>query len=69
MSKCPFWSTTSERVSCYNDCPMNPIVSEEEACPFKECASMGKINFKDIIDDNFAYSQDKIFEFDAIAEL
>lgn len=66
MSKCPFWSTASVKVNCYLECPINPVVTLEEACPFQECDSVNKINFKDIIDDKFAYSQENIFEFEGI---
>lgn len=69
MSKCPFWSTASEKISCYSECPMSPSITLEEVCPFKEYASVNKINFKDIVDDNFAYSQENVFEFESISEL
>lgn len=69
MSKCPFWSTANEKVHCYSECPMNPVISLEEVCPFQECATVNKINFKDIVDENFAYSQDNVFEFEGISDL
>lgn len=63
MSKCPFWSTAKSKVECYSDCPMNVVaLNEEENCPFKEYLSVSKIKFKDIVREDFAYAQDKIFE-------
>lgn len=60
MSKCPFWSTTREKVSCYNECPMNKSIQEDEICPFKEHLTT-KLIYKDIINEDYAYSQDEYF--------
>ncbi|MBB6622781.1 hypothetical protein [Clostridium gasigenes] len=64
MSKCPFWSTKKERVNCYDECPMNGMVSQKEACPFKKVLDETKIAYKDIENENFAYSQEKHGEYD-----
>lgn len=69
MSKCPFWSTANQKISCYSECPMNPLVTLEEVCPFKECESAGKINYKDIIDEDYVYSQENMYEFNGTSEL
>ena len=37
MSKCPFWSSRREKVSCSNECPMSPALNNNEICPFIEC--------------------------------
>lgn len=58
MSKCPFWSTGKEKIECYDECPMNTIVLEEESCPFREYLSDAKMKFKDIVGDDFAYSSE-----------
>ena len=61
MSKCPFWSTKKEKVSCYNECPMYPISKDDEVCPFMEHLTGNKISYNDIEDD-FAYSQENIYD-------
>lgn len=63
MSKCPFWSNKREKVGCYNECPMNPVNNNEDTCPFTEHLSLNKAMFKDIIDDDFAYSQDNKLDY------
>lgn len=63
MSKCPFWSSKREKISCDNECPMNPIKNNDEICPFVEYLSGEKIVFKDIIKDEFIYSQDTNFDY------
>lgn len=68
MSKCPFWSTTRNKVECYNTCPMYEVPDEESDCAFKANLQLNKINFKDIAEDDIAYSQDKVFKLDFIEE-
>ena len=58
MSKCPFWSNKKEKISCSNECPMSPAQNNNEVCPFIEHLVGEKIIFKDILDDDFTYSQD-----------
>lgn len=58
MSKCPFWSSKKEKVNCSNDCPMSPEKNYNEVCPFVEHLVGEKIIFKEIINDDFMYSQD-----------
>lgn len=61
MSKCPFWSTNNEKISCYNTCPMN---SEESTCPFKEfLSSNNKVAFVDNVDEDLFYSQDRYINY------
>jgi hypothetical protein len=59
MNKCPFWSTTRERVECYRECPV--LTSESsgrqdgEQCIFSECAESSSVNFRDIIKDDYSF--------------
>ncbi|ATD55655.1 hypothetical protein [Clostridium chauvoei] len=68
MSKCPFWSTSREKVSCYSDCPMNESIQEDEICPFKEHLTT-KLIYKDSISEDFAYSQDKYFGYELMEKI
>ncbi|NLK94991.1 MAG: hypothetical protein GX275_07350 [Clostridiales bacterium] len=68
MSKCPFWSTSSKKIVCNNECPMHNSIMEETDCIFKEFLSLESITFKDIIDEDFTYSQDKLLNFDYIKD-
>jgi hypothetical protein len=44
-------------------------VSEEESdCAFKAHLQLNKMNFKDIAEEDIAYSQDKVFKLDFIEE-
>ena len=63
MSKCPFWSSKKERVSCSNECPMSPGKNNDEICPFVEHLVGEMVIFKEIIDDDFMYSQDSNLEY------
>jgi hypothetical protein len=36
LSKCPFWSTKKERVSCNDACPLYDVQEEINTCPFSE---------------------------------
>lgn len=63
MSKCPFWSNRREKVSCSNECPMSPALNNNEICPFIEHLAEEKVVFKDILDEDFAYSQNTKLEY------
>lgn len=63
MSKCPFWSTPKEKVSCYKGCPMKASENSEELCVFKEHLVENKIVFKDIIEDDFAYNYKSSYDY------
>lgn len=63
MSKCPFWSSKKEKVSCINECPMSPALNNNETCPFIEHLATEKVIFKDILDEDFAYSKDTKLEY------
>lgn len=62
MSKCPFWSTTKERVECNNECPMQSIKVEDSDCVFKEYATTTKFNYKDIVEDAYEDAMEKFDE-------
>ena len=65
MSKCPFWSTSKERVNCYSECPMYTISDENEICCFKEfLPTIGKSSFENNFNDDLFYSQDRYSHFD-----
>lgn len=70
MSKCPFWSTKKEKINCYNGCPMKgSIQGEDDDCPFKEVSDEPKVLYKDIENENFAYSQEKYGEYDFLKKI
>lgn len=58
MSKCPFWSNKRERVNCYSECPMSPSNNNDELCPFTEHLVAEKINYKELSQDDYDYSND-----------
>lgn len=65
MSKCPFWSTAKEKFDCYEECPMieEKIEGEEtELCVFKEYLLSSKINFRDIIKDEYNFLNISIYD-------
>ena len=65
MSKCPFWSTSKERVNCYSECPMHSQSGEIEMCFFKEILpSTGKTSYEDSFSEDLFYSQDRYSSFD-----
>lgn len=57
--KCPFWSSKSVKVACYDECPMHINDKGEyqsgEQCIFNECSSDNEFNFKDIIKHDYSY--------------
>lgn len=64
MSRCPFWSTNKEKVSCYNACPMYSNNSETNICPFKEfLSSNNKVEFVGNMDEDLFYSQDRYLNY------
>ena len=66
MSKCPFWSTTSKKVECYNTCPLFDSSVDESDCVFKESVQLNRINIKGIDEEDLTYSQEKAFKLDFI---
>ena len=58
MSKCPFWSSKKEKISCSNECPMSPAKNHNEICPYVEHLVGEIVVFKEIIYDHIMYSQD-----------
>lgn len=61
MSKCPFWSTEKKKIECHDECPMLTI-NQDESCPFNECVPAENIDIKGIVDEDFAYSQDNLYD-------
>lgn len=65
MSKCPFWSTSKEKVNCYSECPMNTIINESESCPFNDIISSGpKASIVGSMNEDLFYSQDRYTNYD-----
>jgi hypothetical protein len=68
MSRCPFWSTTKERVECYKECPM--LASEllegqgGDQCIFNECAESSNVHFRDIVKDDYNFLDLSIYDED-----
>lgn len=62
MSRCPFWSNSREYHECYESCPMllNDLADDGE-CIFKEYLSANKIDFKDIIKDDYDLIKKSIY--------
>lgn len=61
MNKCPFWSTSREKIECNNECPMNKLAVEDQ-CPFKQYLEEDKFMFKGIIDEDIDYSREEFNE-------
>ena len=59
MSKCPFWSSSKDRVNCYNECPMHNKINENELCPFKEYLNSSKTSMVGSMSEELFYSQDR----------
>lgn len=60
MRKCPFWSTSTDRVNCYNTCPMYLESGGISECPFMELLpSNNKVRFLENINEDMFYSQDR----------
>lgn len=62
MGKCPFWSNGKNKVSCNSECPMNAFSPSGDKCVFKEHITESKIDFKDIVDCDFEFANDKQYE-------
>lgn len=68
MSKCPFWSTTKEKVECYNECPI--LISElyggqnGDKCIFHECTESNNMDFKEIIREDYSFLDLSIYDED-----
>lgn len=66
MGRCPFWSTAKEKFQCYEECPMimeETIQGQEaELCIFKECSLSSRINFKDIVKDDYNFLNISIYD-------
>lgn len=64
MSRCPFWSTSIENISCYTECPMQAESKKGDICPFKEVLIHGKKEYVDIVGEEYLYSQEKYSRYD-----
>ena len=64
MSKCPFWSSSNERVNCYNECPMHNITNESESCPFKEHLNSSKASMVNSLNEELFYSQERYLNYE-----
>lgn len=66
MNRCPFWSTMKENFECYGQCPMmiDELLQgqEDEQCIFKECSLSSKINFKDIVKEDYSFLNISIYD-------
>lgn len=62
MSKCPFWSTKKEKVNCDNECPMSPSNNNDEVCPFTEHLVSDKISYKELVQDDYDYTEKDNFD-------
>ena len=66
MSRCPFWSTTREKVECYEECPMLiEQLSEgqqDEQCIFHECTESGSLNYRNITKEDYSFFNLSMYE-------
>ena len=66
VSKCPFWSTTRDKVDCYKECPIlgseASELKEGEQCIFYECTELRNVNFRDIIKDDYSFMNLSIYD-------
>ena len=65
MNKCPFWSTTKEKFECYRERPMyitEESIGEDDVCVFKECSLSTRIDFKEIIKDDYEFLNLSMYE-------
>lgn len=69
MSKCPFWSIKKESVSCYDECPMKSMISEDGICIFSEVSDEPKVAYKEVINEDFGYSEEKRGEYDFLKKI
>ncbi|MDR5587678.1 MULTISPECIES: hypothetical protein [Clostridium] len=62
MGKCPFWSSSKEYHECYDSCPMlTSDIEDDGQCIFKEYLSVNRINFKDIIKEEYSFLKKSIY--------
>jgi hypothetical protein len=73
MSRCPFWSTTREKVECYRECPIFAGESSEgkygEQCIFHECTESSSVSFIDIIKEDYSFLNLSMYEDDKITNI
>ena len=65
MSRCPFWSTESEIVECYSECPIKNESSNEQEdkhCIFHECSESNSVNFREIIKEDYDFLNLSIYD-------
>ena len=57
MSKCPFWSTTREKVECYRECPRCELSENKdvEQCIFNDCTESRNVNFNNIVKEDYGF--------------
>ena len=73
MSRCPFWSTTREKVECYSECPILVGESSEwhdgEQCIFNECTELNSVNFRDIVKEDYGFLNLSMYEEEKIINI
>ncbi|WP_017211510.1 hypothetical protein [Clostridium beijerinckii] len=65
MSRCPFWSTTKEKVECYSECPIKSESlkgQDDKLCIFNECSEAGSIDFKEIMKEDYGFLNLSIYD-------
>ena len=64
MSKCPFWSTTREKVECYRECPICESSEDKsvDQCIFNDCTEARNANFADIIKEDYSFLNLSIYD-------
>jgi hypothetical protein len=64
MSKCPFWSTTREKVECYRECPIceSSEGKDVDQCIFNDCTEARNANFADIIKEDYSFLNLSIYD-------
>jgi len=73
MSRCPFWSTTREKVECYRECPIligeSSEMQDGEHCIFNECTESSSLNLRDIIKDDYSFLNLSMYEDEKIINI
>lgn len=66
MSRCPFWSTTREKVECYSECPIFKSESsrgrDSSQCVFHDCSETSGVNFREIIKEEYSFLNLAIYD-------
>lgn len=65
MSRCPFWSTTKEKVECYSECPIKSESlkgQDDKLCIFNECSESSSIDFKEIMKEDYGFLNLPIYD-------